>query len=296
MEQSNRGTIQAMIMAILKDVTPEDRKNIRMMELLYRRLGWFVANAMFIEPKLRELYSEVEIPSDIGLDRDPLWVVVRPDRILKDRQTNKLVYRLFKPTTNSNYHWKDIQKFDINIHVGMMAAAEHLVQEVPTGQVVGLCQGFTSATDGKLRHPYVYVRFNRYTHMWSNSATDTKGDDWEDKQVWENPSGIVGWVTFCGEGVAYSQFPVTTPISVNTNLVDGWANRRLHRERELHAVAPQSHTNRFLREIHFGRNTKECKTELGVACDYLGACWGATAPLMGGLYCPNPDNIPASEA
>jgi hypothetical protein len=48
------------------------------MELLYRRLGWMNAFALFIEPGIRRLYLTIPMDEEITLDRAPLSVKVRP--------------------------------------------------------------------------------------------------------------------------------------------------------------------------------------------------------------------------
>src|SRR4051812_38330105 len=53
MEDISPAVIQEAINDILKDITEEDKQFQKKMELVYRRVGWLAAFALFIEPGIR---------------------------------------------------------------------------------------------------------------------------------------------------------------------------------------------------------------------------------------------------
>src|SRR3989304_1592815 len=93
MEDIGKEPIQELVDSLVVSLTDEDKKNVRAMELLYRRIGWMVAFALFTEPSTRNIYETLDTGDDIILDKDPLWVGIKACRVLRDRTTSEILYR-----------------------------------------------------------------------------------------------------------------------------------------------------------------------------------------------------------
>lgn len=290
MSDISQGALEDMVDDILEPLSDADRKNTPKMELLYRRLGWMVAHTLFMEPDLRKRFDRIEVPESIVLDRDPLWVVTHPDRIMRNKIDAKhIIYREYVPTTPGMMmtKWRQSWHYNMRLHVGMASAQDEIKECITEGQIMGLGMGFISATSGTLHHPYVYG-YKRPDGTWAQSYLS--GEKSVETPIWEYPLGLVEWVKRCGKEVAESQFPLSPPVYLKHIMLDGWVARRLHRERELDNFTNVCHTNKHERRIHFEPRTSQCIPTLGDACPYLKACWDQQTnnmPMKEGVYMPN---------
>jgi hypothetical protein len=256
-----------------------DKKDIHKMELLYRRLGWMVAFALYIEPKIRDKWDNVAVEDELILDRDPLWVAVTPDRVLRHKQGKYLVYREYKSTISASSKWLESWKYQIQLHIGIKATEEEFVrsgkgEKIAYGQIMGLMKG--SEREGRLVHPYVWAYHNSQTGAWTHDYTKARGGNWDHRPIWEYPNGIVEWVSRLGEEHAVMQFPHTAPIHMNEMMLNAWTNRRLAREVEVAQVKEQCKTDHEARMIFFEPRTKNCRPAFGDPCPYIGPCWNAS--------------------
>ena len=279
MDDIRRETVQAAIDEVLADLTEDDKKDHPKMELLYRRLGWLAAFAIFVEPVTHNVFEEIPIDDEIWLNRDPLMVKIRPGRVLKDRFSKQLVYREFIPTGTTGNRWLDHWQYNIRLHLGITAAAEHLNERIVNGQVMGMDMGYRSGSAGKLYHPYVYGFYNKKTNVWmfDGIGAERTGSGWVERPVWEFEKGIVQWVINCGEKVAISQFQLSPGVKIDPNLVRSWTDQRLHRERMNRGLLSTCQTNFHIRSAHFPRRTAQCRPILGDSCPFLQACWQVNA-------------------
>lgn len=282
--------IQKVVESALSELTPEDKLNRKAMELLYRRLGWFVAYALFKEPEVRAKYYDVGIDAELILDRDPLWVVTEPDRLLMDRGTEEYTYLEYTlmPPGISNKNWLQQWLYNIRLHVGIAALADAKKINADYGQMMGLSEGYISSVDGRLVHPYVWG-YRDDKGNWS-IGFKTENEGFKPTPVWEFPGGIMGWVQLCGKTAADFQFQLSPPIRINRAQVNEWVSRRLHRERAVKIMADTCHVNYHLRTIHFQKNSSQCRPANGPACPFLKACWDkdlAVNAFKTGEYVPN---------
>lgn len=300
MEDISEGAIQACVDDILSGLSADDKKDFAKMELLYRRLGWFAAFALYVEPELREKWETISIDEQIILDRDPLWVVCTPDRLLRNKASGEIVYREYMPMPHSltNQKWLHAWLYNPRLHVGMAAVNDHLEKHGPPstiayGEVMGMSKGWMSQADGKLSHPYVRGYYNPENVEWTHSAAQlstVNGGHWETIPVWDFPGGIIAWVKLCGEGVAKQQFGMSPAVILNEDMVHEWVARRIHRERQINITKDISHINTYLRQINFERRTFQCYLPNGDVCPYLKACWHPEVgkePFKSGEYVPN---------
>lgn len=246
-------------------------------EILFRRFGWFVAWALFIEPKIRLKYETIAVEQDLILDRTPLWVPVKPDRLLRDRSSKQLVYFEYKSTLTASQKWLLSWHFAIQLHSSLAAIMEETQEEVKFAQVVGLLKGSRSLSDGRLLHPYVWGWYNEKTGKWTNKYEDARTADWAPRPVWEYPGGIVEWVSWCGQETAIAQFPFTAPVFYNGRILNNWILRQTHRRREVSSVETDCVTDLNKRAIYFPMRTKQCRPAFGDPCPYTRLCWNASS-------------------
>ncbi len=239
------------------------------LERYTRRVGWAVAFGRWIEPFLRSFGEEVQVESEIVLDRSPLWVAVTPDRVQR-RHGGGLVYREYKSAKYLDKGWVDHWTYAIQLHLGLAALGEELGEPVEYGQVLGLSKG--QDRDGRLIHPYVWAY--RKGEEWSSAYKY----GWDHAPVWEYPGGVVEWVDRLGPEVGLKQFAWSAPVYLDSRLLESWIENRVKRHLEI-----ADGTARFdQRLIH-------CRPSFGPACPYLAACHNLSVnqdPIGSGLYVP----------
>lgn len=253
-------------------------------EVAYRRFGWAAAFALFIEPRIRELYENESVEGELILDREPLWIPVTPDRVLRSRQTGKRVYREYKSTISSSGKWLGSWRRAPQLHLGM-AAIEEDGMEIAYAQVMGLMKG--QVRDGRLAHPYVWGYRNTATGKWSHDYQQARGSNWSPAPVWEYPGGLVEWVVNCGADTASQQFPHTEPIFLNRPLVDSYVARWTAQLAQWGTVEELCKHDANARAVFFPQRTGQCEPPFGDPCPYRMACWNAAVnadPLGSGHY------------
>jgi hypothetical protein len=284
--QLTRSALECTIEGFLAKLSADDMAFTKHMERLYRRLGWYIAWATYIEPALRRDWENVSIESDIILDRTPLWVSTTPDRILRNRMNKEVLqYVELKSTISASQKWLDSWRYAIQLHIGIKAASEELGEEIKYAKIYGLMKGQRSAVDDRLVHPYVWAYFNTASGKWSHEYE--RGANWVPRPVWEFPGGIVSWVIdICGEWTAKSQFPTTAPVFLNEKMLNEWTDRRLSRQKQIADWQTNPRTVWKLTEI-FPKKQSFCRPAFGDACPYVAACWNAQTnydPLQHGDY------------
>ena len=302
MEDLTPGTIQDAIDEITSALSPEDKADVRKMECLYRRLGWLAAWALYVEPEVRVKYTNIPIDFNATYQRNPLWVMTTPGRVLQEKDAPQdTIYQEFMPFPQmlGRQHWLQSWLYNIRLHIGIAAATDELNRMIDFGEVVGLAQGYRSSVDGRLSHPYVWAYRHKTTGRWASTISSlgagSSTPEWEAAPVWEFAGGVVRWVQQCGETVARGQFPVSPRTTLNSNLLTGWGNKRLRREREIRAMGMPCRDNGQLRDIHFAQSTVACRPAMGDPCPFLKVCWDrsvAQAPLRTGDYVENSVNTP----
>lgn len=264
-------SLDTLVQDILGKLTPEQREDVCAMEALYRRLGWFIAYASFMEPIVRQFYATIPIPPEVELVKDQLVLTVPTGRLLREKATSKLTYRTYVPTSHIHAQWRNSWPYRIQPHLEMLAVQEVVGMKIDTMRVVGLSMGFK--TDDSLTHPYVHGYYNTEERYWSHNFMIAKGDDWEERPIWEHKGGLVPWVLSCGKETAERQFPMSTNVILNERLTNAWLAARLHRERELRAKAGASTLNPTIRAIVFPQDTRSCAPLNAPPCPFQDVCW-----------------------
>lgn len=279
MPDISKEAIQEQIDYILTGIPTDQQGELRAKELLYRRLGWFAAYALFIEPGIRRSYDTMELDEEIDLDRSPLVVRMRGGRLLRHKHGYRVEHRAFVTTQMATEKWRARWEFDILPHLYLLAAREAQEHKVDFSRMVGLNVGITAATpDAPLNHPYVYAYFNRNSGEWTHKFKmhDEDGGSWYQRPIWECPLSLTTWVEKCGEHIAEGQFPLSPQIPINAGMVQRWIDRRLYRERNIQPMKSGCRENNSLRNIHFPSITTECAPLHGPACVFKDLCWSET--------------------
>lgn len=273
-DQLNDLGIQSMIDMIMAGIKEEHKSEQDKMELVYRRLGWLAAFAIYLEPSIRARYTTEAIEKEVVLDRSPLWVATTPDRVLRERSGKKsLIYWDYKSTITANSKWMASWHYKIQLHLGLAAMSEELSEKVAFAQVMGLMKGDKRGEFNRLSHPYVWCWYNTKTQQWSHEYQ--RGGEWQHMPVWEYPGGIIAWVRFCGEEVALAQFPFTHPVFFNELMLDRWVKRRIEREQRIKWALDACKTDVRVRSFHFPMIQDQCRPPFGDQCPYLRLCWTA---------------------
>ena len=277
MEDISPPALEAITEEILSHLSPEDKTNQKALELVYRRLGWLVAFALYIEPLIRKRYDTIHVEKEIILDRSPLWVAVTPDRVLRDKEDGHLEYMEYKTTISASQKWLTSWMFQIQLHIGLAALSEELKEKVKFAQIMGLMKGSEYYKEGssRLHHPYVWGYYNTESKSWTSDYESARAKNWISLPVWEFEGGIVKWVQMAGPEVALAQFPFTPPVFLNERMLDKWVHRRLHREMVMRSIAKAAVEKPNVRNIYFPMIQSKCRPAFGDSCPYLKACWNA---------------------
>lgn len=273
MEDISAPTIDKIIREILAPLTDDDKKIQKRMELIYRRLGWLAAFALYIEPKIREDYETIHVEDEMVLDRDPLFVAFTPDRLLRKRSTGEIQYREYKTTISASQKWLHSWFFSIQMHISLAGVSEEIKQKVAFAQVMGLMKG--NDQGDRLSHPYVWAWWNSTSNEWTHDYTRARSAAWVPMPVWEYPFGLVDWVLKCGSEVALAQFPMSPPIFLNERMLQEWVDRKTRRMRTVGLVEKLAVHDRLTRLTFFERKQLHCRPAFGDPCPYLKACWNA---------------------
>jgi hypothetical protein len=268
--------LQETVDALLAGLSDDDRLDQKRMEILYRRLGWFAGWGLYKEPQIRKGWENVSIEQELILDRDPLWVQVTPDRLLRNKELPDVFkYMEYKSALSASKKWLDSWRYQIQLHTSLKAVEEESGIAPKFAQVIGLIKGNYSYSDNRLTHPYVWGYYNSTTKSWTHEYEKARSAAWEKMPVWEYPGGVVEWAQRCGQDTANDQFPSTAPIFLDERMLNNWIRRRTAREQQVAIVKEAARESPELREVYFESRTSKCRPAYGETCPYLPLCWNA---------------------
>jgi hypothetical protein len=253
-------------------------------ELAYRRYGWAAAYALYIEPRVRATYDTTKVEGELILDREPLWVPVTPDRVLRHKVSGLGVYREYKSTISASGKWLKSWQKAPQLHLGIAALREDGT-DIAYAQVMGLMKG--TVRDGRLAHPYTWGYCNASSGAWTHDYHAARSAAWNPRPVWDYPGGLVEWVKLCGEDVALAQFPHSEPVFLNDKLLSDFIERWTAQVIQWGSVEELCRHDARARAIFFPPRTGQCEPAFGDPCPYRWACWNATVnadPIASGYY------------
>lgn len=259
------------------------------MEILSRRMGWAVQFSLYVWPWLMDHYTVVDYEKEYVLCRDPLFVLVKPDLVLRSKKTGRLVYIEYKSTGDVGPGWCVSWPHAIQLHLGLTAIEEDLGEKVEFGQVIGFNKGYNR--DGRMVHPYVWAYRSPDGKEWQGEYRA----GWDHAPVWEYPGGMVEWVGYLGKNgvegrgssVSNKNLAWSAPIYLDKRLVDDLIIRRIVREEQIDQWKGLAQDDWDVRLVHFEQRFNQCKPSRGPACPYLSCCFNASIqsdPLLNGEY------------
>src|SRR3990167_741845 len=259
------------------------------MEILSRRMGWATQFSLYVWPWLMDHYTIVDYEKEFVLCRDPLFVLVKPDLILRSKKTGKLVYIEYKSTGDVGPGWCASWPHAIQLHLGLTAIEEYLKEKVEFGQVIGFNKGYNR--DGRMVHPYVWAYRSPDGDEWQNEYRA----GWNHATVWEYPGGMAEWVRYLGKGGLDERGSTTSnknlawsaPVYADKRMVDDLVIRRIIREDQIAQWRGLSQDDWDTRITMFEQRFNQCKPSRGPACPYLSCCFNAAIqsdPLINGEY------------
>jgi hypothetical protein len=278
LEDISPANLQAIIDGHLANLTEDDKLDQKRMEILYRRLGWFAAWGLFKEPALREGWENVAVEPELVLDRTPLWVQVKPDRLLRSKADPSVIkYLEYKSALSASKKWLESWRYQIQIHTSLMAVEEETGLAPRFAQIVGLLKGGYSPADGRMSHPYVWGYYNSSSGEWTHDYNKARSGAWSPMPIWEFNGGVVDWVSRCGADTASNIFPSTAPIFLDERMLNDWIARRTAREQQIEIYKQGGDTSDELRNLTFPKINSKCRPAYGDPCPYVRLCWNADA-------------------
>lgn len=269
--------------SVLESIGPIPTEDQTLWEPHVRRIGWVVAFALFVLPKLLERYEVVSSENELILEFKRLWVANTSDVVLRDKLDGRLVVLDFKSVKFLSAAWFAHWVSAIQLQILIKAVAEELGEPVKWAQIMGLTKGREKA--GKLRHPYVWA-YSDGEDKWSSRWVS----GWDLRPTFEYPGGVRAWVEALGEEEGQSQFPLSQPVFANERLLPRLLRRRLVRETEVERVRAAAQRSIAVRERYFEPRYSQCRPGGGGdQCPFYLACHDADIgrdPVGSGLFVP----------
>lgn len=250
------------------------------LEILCRRRGWVIAFGEVVWPYLMQHYTVEAVEKELVFDRSPLWIQVKPDLVLRNKKTGRLVYIEYKSTASLSpkftAHWDTA----IQLHLGIAALEEELGEKVEFGQVIGFNKG---TWRGRLIHPFVWG----YRNSETGEVQVPYKYGLDHYPAWEYHSHDEWVRQLAGREALEAQFGWSAPVFKNDHLINKIVERRLVREEEIWTVKDQCQGNEEERNKHFEMRPIHCLPSFGSGCVYSQCCFNESVgkdPIGSGLY------------
>jgi hypothetical protein len=192
-------------------------------------------------PRLMEQYEVVAVEEEMFFVHnqhgegtlDGFFVMmVKPDLVLRDRKTKKLIYYEYKTTGTKKENWVNAWDDAVQVHSSMAAIEQSLGEPVEATIVQGLYKGYESY--GKLSSPFCYAYYKKgdppftkpeYAHEYKPGYRRTP--------TWEMEGGVKQWIETMPSNVLADSFPQTPPIFTNQDILTNYFMQRAMREIEI---------------------------------------------------------------
>ena len=250
------------------------------LEILARRRGWIISFGEVVWPYLMTHYTVEAVEKELIFERGPLWIQVKPDLVLRNKKTGKLIYIEFKSTASFSpkfmAHWDTA----IQLHLGIAALEEETGEKVEYGQVIGFNKG---TWRGRLVHPFVWGYQNPETGVIKVPYTY----GWDHYPAWTYPSHDEWVRELAGREQMEAQFGWSAPVFKNEELINKVIERRKVREEEIAGAKELAQEDLELRNRVFEMRTIHCLPSFGGGCAYYQCCHNAGVgkdPIGSGLY------------
>jgi hypothetical protein len=213
---------------------------------------------------------------EYNLDSDGQFVfMAKPDLIVENHEGD-LVYLEYKTTSNKKEGWINSWETAVQLHSSIMATEQTLGRRPAYVQIIGLYKGYESY--GKQSSPFCYAYKKNGNPPFSQDqiAYEYKAG-FRRYPIWELPGGVKSWVESMPENVLADQFPRTTPVFVNEDLVNAFFRQRLSREKDIDAAMNTylgDHNQEEILNRYFPQHFDQCQPGFGKPCVYKRLCHG----------------------
>lgn len=228
-------------------------------------IGFFVT----VWPEWMRQYEPMAVELELEWEQDGVLFMMRPDLLLKDKETGDIWYPDFKTFTSSLDHRK--YTWSLQQQLTMLACEQALGVPLTGAWIQGLGKG--SGRKGVLYHPLVYG----YRHPGVPGVSEPtfgikRRSGFERFNTKTYPhGGIKGWIQQLHKRepeMVAKIFPRSHPLFLNRHLMDQVLPHIIGREREIHHIKKEDIDNP--REL-FPMHITNCETGWG-KCAYFDAC------------------------
>lgn len=220
-------------------------------------------------------------------------MMVKPDLVLRNKETGELVYYEYKTTSSKKEGWINSWEDQVQVH-STVAAIEQSLGEKPTSTIVqGLYKGYESY--GKQSSPFCYAYYRQGTPPFSQPEYSYEyRNGLRRVPTWELEGGLKKWVENMPANVLADQFPQTPPIFYNDSLITDYFMQRAMRELEIKMgkqmiASDDPQTKRVALNGCFPQRFDKCKPAWGSKCQFRLLCHGNVSdPLKAGFTLREP--------
>ena len=239
--------------------------------------GLVLGYARAVLPGLLQRYEVVATEQEltIKLEEGPdtfVWMV-RPDALLRDRQSGALVYLEFKTTGSTSPGWLAQWATKPQLWLGPWALERTYGEPVEQTLVQGLYKGYNYK--GEWRSPLVTAFqgapvVRGVGQMGQAQWTHEYKRGWDRRPASAYPGGMEAWAAHLPMEVLQAQFPRPAPVFTNQPLFEAFLRQTQQREREIVWARGKPEA---VREALFPQNFGGCVPAFGSSCAYERACW-----------------------
>ncbi len=237
----------------------------------------------------------VEQEMEYKLDPEGNFIfMAKPDLIVENKEGD-LVYLEYKSTSSKQDKWINSWDTAVQLHSSILATEQTLGRRPAYVQIVGLYKGYESY--GKQSSPFCYAYKKQGNPPFTSDQVSYEFKaGFKRSATWEMAGGVKAWIDRMPDNILANQFPLTAPIMVNDDLVESFFRQRLHREREIAAVAGLD-LNVFDLDKVFPQRFDQCVPSFGYGCPFKKICHGeVSSPLEDGFEPRQPHHARELEA
>jgi len=239
--------------------------------------------ALTVWPRWRRTYERIAVEQELEMEHDGVLYMVRPDVLLRDKQTGDIWYPDFKTFSGGwqNRKWMHA----LQQHLTVLACEKAVGQTITGAWVQGLNKGYRR--NQKLYHTLVYgYRKHGAPGLYDTQYLAKRKPGFErfPAAEYENTvsggRGIAAWIHHLLQvdpQIVRDCFPATQPIFLNRAMMTSFLEQRTRREKEIAAATDLT---------PFPQNFSACEPYYGT-CPYLECCWEPNTgkdPIGSGLY------------
>jgi PD-(D/E)XK nuclease superfamily len=239
-------------------------------------------------PKLLEAYPEIlflEQELEYKL-QDDLIFMSKPDLVLRNPETDEIVYIEYKSTSSKKAEWVNSWNTAVQLHSTIRAVEQQHGIEINSVIVQGLYKGYESY--GRQNSPFCYAYRKAGNPPFSEDqiAYDYKAG-WKKFPIWEAEGGVKAWVDNMPENILTDQFPQTPPIFVRGDLINSFFRQRQFRENEISlanvmlASTSDEESKQNILDVAFPQRFDQCTPSFGKPCQYRQICHGHVPEPIG---------------